>query len=417
MTFWLITALFITVALAMVAVPLLRNRTVYDTDRNEQNIIIARERLAELRQEREQGLIADEAFEQTKLELEKVLAGDLGQEEPVAMANRGGKALLATLAVAVPLLTVALYYQLGAPRYLNVSAQNQGVDIAAHAVNGDPSATLSLAEMAERLEQRQKKTPDNADGWFMLGRTYMAMKDYTRSVAAFEQLQRLLGDEPQVLLSLADALAMAQGGSIGGRPSELVDKALAAEPNNATALWMAGIAAAERSEFQQALDYFTRLKPQLADDPGAMAELRPLIARTRQQLGLPPEEESVTAQAQTPVAAASIPVRVSLAAELAAEVQPGDSLFIYAKAQNGPPMPLAVVRKSATELPLSVTLDDSMAMTPAMSLSSFGTVKIGARISRSGNAIAQSGDLLGEVEGVAVATSEGVVVTISRKIP
>lgn len=414
MTFWLITALLIVVALAMVAVPLLRSRTVHDADRNEQNIIIARERLAELRQEREQGLIAAEAFEQTRLELEKVLAGDLGQEEPAAMVHRGGKPLLAMLAVALPALTVALYYQLGSPGYLTLSAQEQGREIAAHA-SGTPSGTLSLAEMAERLEQRMKTDPDNADGWFMLGRTYMAMKDYPRSVAAFEQLQRLLGDQPQVLLSLADALAMAQGGSIRGRPSELVDKALAAEPGNATALWMAGIAAAERREFQQALDYFTRLEPQLADDPGAMDELRPLIARTRAQLGLPPQEENALSQA--PVTAASVQVRVSLAPELAAGVQAGDSLFIYAKAQNGPPMPLAVVRKSAAELPLSVTLDDSMAMTPAMSLSSFDMVRIGARISRSGNAIAQSGDLFGEVEGVAVSAGDAVVITISRKIP
>jgi cytochrome c-type biogenesis protein CcmH len=414
MTFWLITALLMVVALAMVAVPLLRRRTLYDTDRNEQNIIIARERLAELRQEREQGLIADTAFEQTKLELEKVLAGDLGQEEPAAMAHRGGKPLLAMLALALPLLTVALYYQLGSPGSLTLSAQEQGREIAAHA-SGAPSGTLSLAEMAQRLEQRMKADPDNADDWFMLGRTYMAMKDYASSVAAFERLQRLLGDQPQVLLSLADALAMAQGGSIRGRPSELVDKALAAEPGNATALWMAGIAAAERREFQQALDYFTRLEPQLADDPGAMEELRPLIARTRAQLGLPPQEENALSQA--PVTAASVQVRVSLAPELAAGVQAGDSLFIYAKAQNGPPMPLAVVRRSAAELPLSVTLDDSMAMTPAMSLSSFDMVRIGARISRSGNAIAQSGDLFGEVEGVAVSAGDAVVITISRKIP
>jgi cytochrome c-type biogenesis protein CcmH len=418
MTFWLITALFIAVALAMVAVPLLRNRTVYDSDRNEQNVTIARERLAELRQELEQGLIAAEAFEQTKLELEKVLAGDLAQEEPLAMVNRGGKVMLGVLAVAVPVLTLTLYYNLGAPQYTSVSAgDGQEANAAAHTA-GDSSEAPTMDELAVRLEQRQKDSPDNADGWFMLGRTYMALKEYEKSIAAFEQLQRLLGDDPQVLLSLADAVAMTQGGSMRGRPGELVDKALITDPNNATGLWMAGIASFEKEEFQQALDYFMRLKPQLADDPESMAELRPLIARTRQQLGLPLENANAPAQTTSvSVTAAAVQVQVTLDPKLATEVQPGDSVFIYAKAQNGPPMPLAAVRKRVADLPLDVILDDSMAMDPSLSLSSFGTIKIGARVSKSGNAIAQSGDLVGEMEGVTVSGSDKVVLTISRKIP
>jgi cytochrome c-type biogenesis protein CcmH len=420
MTFWMLTALFIAVALVMIAMPLLRSRSVIDIDRNEQNIIIARERLAELDQEREQGLIADEAFAETRLELEKVLAGDLERQgETVVIANRGGKLMLAVLGVAVPVLTIVLYYILGAPDYAAVSAPQAQLDsgAAGHAAKGSQTGTLSLEDMAERMAQRLQGSPDDVDSWVMLGRTYMAMKDYDKATVAYEQLYRLLGAQPQVLLSLADAIAMAQGGRMGGRPTELLNQALVLEPDNSTGLWMAGVAASEGGDYSRALEYFESLKSQLDENHESMGELRSLIARTRQQLSLPPEQESVASQPPSPVASASVQVYITLAPELVAEVGAEDTVFVYAKAQSGPPMPLAVVRKRAIDLPLTVTLDDSMAMSPAMTLSSFDRVKISARISKSGNAIAQSGDLIGELEGVTVNGTDNVAITISRKIP
>jgi cytochrome c-type biogenesis protein CcmH len=211
----------------------------------------------------------------------------------------------------------------------------------------------------------------------------------------------------------------------------LLEKALAGDPDNIKALWLMGHWKNQQAAYREALDYWQRaaaLLPETGKDAEIIAEQ---IAQARQQLGLPVEEAMQTAAASTtatPVTAdtapagaaetgATIEVSVSLDPELAAQAAPEDTVFIFARAAAGPRMPLAIVRKQVRELPVTVTLDDSLAMSPAMVLSRFEQVTVGARISKSGNAMPQSGDLQGTVTPVTTRDAAAIELTIDSRVP
>jgi len=210
--------------------------------------------------------------------------------------------------------------------------------------------------MAERLEQKLEAQPNNAQGWYLLGRTYMQMRRYGEAAKAFETLHGLVGDEPGVLLPWADAIAMQQGGKVS-----------------------------------------KRLLPQLQGDPASQQEVQALIAKAEKALGRTVEVDAAAVAKAQAGGGARLVVTVALDPALKDQASPEDTVFVFARALNGPPMPLAVVRKQVKDLPLTVTLDDSMAMMPQMKLSAFPQVRIEARISKSGQATPRSGDLKGEV--------------------
>ena len=210
-----------------------------------------------------------------------------------------------------------------------------------------------------------------------------------------------------------------------GQPLELIRKALKKQPDNTKALWLMGMAEAGQGNYQNAIANWKKLMPLLKDDMASRAEVGRLIAMAREKLGLPATPPVTTASApepaqvsiaQTSGTKASIKVRVELDQSLAGKYKPTDTLFIYARALQGPPMPLAAVRMQASDLPVEVTLDESMAMMPSMSLSKFPQVRISARISPSGNAIRQPGDLIGEMKPVTVGQAETVQVKINSKV-
>ena len=217
-------------------------------------------------------------------------------------------------------------------------------------------------------------------------------------------LYRLTGDDPDVMLRLANALVMAHDGKFGGRPAELAQRVLGIEPENYTALLFAGMASDEAGDYKVSNQYYRRLLPALKDNAGLEQTITQLIARNDQLLrdaGIDPEVPVAAAE----TVAVSLRVSVSVATDLAGKFGPEDTLFVYAQAIDGPPMPLAVVRNRAGALPIEVTLDDSMAMMPAMKLSAFPRVKLQARISKSGNAQPESGDLTGLLADIEIATS------------
>jgi cytochrome c-type biogenesis protein CcmH len=246
-------------------------------------------------------------------------------------------------------------------------------------------------------------------------------------------LHKLVGDQAEILVAYADALAMVQEGKLAGKPAELLRRALELQPNQPQGLWLAGMAEDQQGNYQDAINYWHRLEPLLNEDPESLQEVRQLIARAEQRGGLPaktaegtkdqiPSLSSASASDSATISvesstAKAITINVDLDPDLKEATAHDDSLFVFAQAVEGPPMPLAVVRKQVKDLPLVVTLDDSMAMMPAMSLSKFSEVKIGARISKTGNAMPQSGDLYGEVSPVAVDDKEPVQITIGERVP
>ena len=247
----------------------------------------------------------------------------------------------------------------------------------------------------------------------MLGRSYKHLQQFKLAVNAYENAYALLGDEPEVMLHYADALAMANRGKLAGKAADLVFKALAKEPDNVMGLWLGGMAKAEFGEFEAAMQIFRKLETIVPQDSEAFKQLQTLIASVQTQA---PGLKVPAAKVSKVAALVSINVQVSLADTIKAKVNQGDTVFIYAKALTGPPMPLAIVRKTVADLPLTVTLDDSMAMMPSMKLSNFKQVTVMARISKSGTAMQQKGDFIGTVKSKELITKTSAVVEINKEI-
>ena len=223
-----------------------------------------------------------------------------------------------------------------------------------------------------------------------------------------------MGDETSVILAYADALAMSRDGRISGMPFQLVMTALKKEPNNTTALWLAGLGHSEQSEFKEAIKSWQKLLPLLAGNKQSENKIRSLIAQANSQLSGKPVAQVIEPPVKkNTTTSAFINVTVSLSAQFKDKVSPDDVVFIYAKASQGPPMPLAAARKRVSDLPVTVRLDDSMAMMPQMKLSAFSMVTVGARISKSGSAIGQSGDLQGVIESIVLDGSKNIEIEIN----
>lgn len=412
--FWSITAAMLLVALALLAPSLLRSRRSDQLDRGRQNVLIARERLEELEADLNSGRVTQAQYEQTKVELEQALIFDLDTEnvdEPAQRETGPGRMTLAVIAVALPLFTLPLYFTLGSPVLIQPDSPSQTAGgKGPHNESNLPSVEQMLATLVNRL----KENPADTDGWYLLGRTYMAMEDYSNAAATFEKMHQLVGDHAVVLLSWADAQSMAQGGNLEGKPAELVRKAIELDPTNTTGLWLAGMVEDQAGNHGKAIEYWERLAPLIEKDPKSSSRIASLIEIARAKAGLP---APVSGESKDRTALNRLQVLVKLAPELAGKAAPDQSLFIYARALKGPKMPLAAARHKVSDLPLEVTLDDSSAMMPKLKLSNFEQVLVGARISSSGNPIAASGDLTGEVSPVMVTGGEQVQVVIDSVVP
>jgi len=335
------------------------------------------------------------------------LSDDLDIKSHVTSTQSEGRWVVYVLVLGIPLLAGSLYFSLG-----NYQAISHSAEMAV-----DPD-TLKLAEinkMVDGLAEKMKNNPDDAQGWLMLGRSYRFQQQYPKAVDAFANAYRLLGDQAEVMLLYADAIAYVNDKNLAGKPAELVFKALALEPDNMNALWLGGMAKAQQGDAVTAIKLWKKLAALLPPGSDSQQEIQGLLAKIESRdainRGSTPE-----ATQQTNAPGAAINVQVSLAPELQKSASPGDTVFIYAQALSGPKMPLAIVRKQVSDLPLTVSLNDTMAMMPNMKLSNFANVKLLARISRSGNAISQPGDLIGVIDQVALADKGNHKIVINGQV-
>ena len=272
-TFTIIAALMILSALAILAPALLRKREMAASDRDQQNVIIARERLQEMEDDLQAEKITQEEFDQAKVELEQALLLDLEKEDgPEELTTGPGKLTMGVLAVVVPLLAVYIYLMLGSPEMVEFDAEQQATQSAKK-----PGQMPSVDEMVVALQKRLQENPDDAQGWFLLGRTYMAMKKYPQAAEAYETLLKITGDEPTIMLSLAEAITFSNRGSMQGRPAQLIRKVLMISPDNQSAMWMGGLLESQEGNYSKALELWKKLEPKLAEDPGAQQNLKKLI--------------------------------------------------------------------------------------------------------------------------------------------
>lgn len=277
---------------------------------------------------------------------------------------------------------------------------------------GHASGAGQIEAMVGQLEQRLKDKPDDAEGWSMLGRSYSALGRYADSVSAFKRVTTMRPQDAQAYADLADATAMAAGRTLAGEPAALIAKALELDPRNLKALALAGTIAFDAGDYAKAATLWEAAIA--SSEPGSelARNLQGGVAEARARAGQP----AASAAAPTAAAAnASVAGEVRLGAALKGRVAPEDTVFVFARAVDGPRAPLAILRKQVKDLPITFTLDDSMAMSPATRLSGAKQVIVGARISKSGNAMPQPGDLQGFSQPVAVGAT-GLAIEIAEEV-
>jgi len=377
--FWLIGALLATAALALVLRPRRRRGVM---SRSSANVSIYRDQLRELEADRGAGTLAQADYERARRELEARLLEDA--DAPAEPERRGGKHLVASLVVAVPICALLVYFLVGNPRAID--PESHGVTV------------RQVEAMVERLATRLKDNPDDVEGWKMLARSYSVLGRFPQAADAYAKAAARAPRDAQLLVDLADALAMARGERLEGEPEKLVARALEIDPKNLKGLALAGTAAFNRKDYAIAARFWERM---LSLVPADSEDARMIQANVNEARAL--SQQSI------------LRGTVRLAPALKAKVAPEDTVFIFARAADGSPMPLAVLKTQARELPVSFALDDSMAMTPRSRLSLFPRVVVGARISKSGNANPQPGDLQGASVPVAN-DSNGVTVVIDTVV-
>jgi len=392
--FWLSVSLLILLALAFILPPLWRVHRVADADMDARNIAIAKTRLAELKEQLSGGMLSPAQYEAQRTELELALSDDLDIAQTANTAASQGRWLAYLLAVLVPLGALALYAGLG-----NYQAITPTPDMLGATQPASPKLD-EINKMVDKLAKRMESHPNDAEGWTMLGKSYKYLQQYPKAADAFGKAYALLGEQPEIMLSYADALAFANGEQMAGKPAELVFKVLAREPDNINALWYGGMAKAQAGDAVEGVRLWRKLLALLPPNSQSQQEVQELLGKLEATLPNGPAGTPATTSAKPAASAVAVTVQASLAPEFKSAVSPSDTVFIYAQAITGGRMPLAIVRKSAADLPLTVTLTDEQAMMPNMKLSNFSEVKLLARLSKSGNAMAQSGDLLGTIESV-----------------
>ena len=428
--FWLSAASMSLIALLFAILPLLRNRTDTSVSRQLLNTALIKEQLNELQADLEAGKLEPDAYQAARHDLERELLNDTDTAtgtEAEPQAQRSGRWAIGVFGPLIPALAVFLYLQLGAAPLLERSARPPVAQKPAQ----EPAH--SLQDMVQKLAARLEEDPDNVEGWVMLGRSYAALDRYQEAENAYAQARRIAGDHPQLLVDSADIMVMANGGRFTSEAAELLERALHVQPENAKGLWLMGHYEYQDEDFQSAVDYWQRAAAQLPPDSEDTRAIRQQIEQAESRLLAaggsvapaaetrtdPASDASAEIRAVTAADAATTAVEVSVRLDpaLSAQAAAQDTVFIFARAAQGPRMPLAIVRKRVAELPVTVTLDDSLAMSPAMVLSNFDAVTIGARVSKSGNATPQSGDLQGSVTPVQVQAGASVEVVINEVMP
>jgi len=424
MSFWIIAILMVAAGLILILPALLGKKNSSSSDNREQNIRIAQERMAELKNELESGSLSQDTYQQTLEELEKSLLIDVTEagREVNKLSNAPAKKSIIALVLFVPLLSFGLYKQLGSPQYMDVAGPGSHPINTATATATPPQAAElpSMEEMISGLKKKTKDNPDDPDAWYLLGRLYAATEKFDESVKAYEKLVVVSDRQPTALVVLADSVAMTQGGNLSGRPLSLVMEALEKEPTHTTALWMAGQAAADQKDYLQAIDYWQGAAKGLKDNEEMLGELQSMISEAvglAKEAGMDVKESTQTTPPVAVLSDSSIEIEVTIDPALLKEIKEDDVLFIFARAVSGPPMPLAAIKRQARELPVSLVLDDSSMLRPGTSLAQFEQLKLGARVSHSGQPIAQTGDLQSEVQVIRTGAGESILLHINQRLP
>ena len=395
------------VALVFLWVLLRERKPVTQASQAKANAKVYRDQILDLDREHDSGHISDQEWQQSRDELSLRLLEDTSAvDDPAAKAEKPAIWTAVVLAVALPLGSMGLYMWVGQPEALNPMAAKTPDQV-------DPK---DLAKMAQTLAEKLQAKPDNLQGWVMLGRTYRALENFDAALKAYDRALKLSADD-DLKLERIEIIAMQRQGQFEGEPWNVIREVLQRDPQHFGALLTAGSASYAEGKFADALRYWEQARKPLDANNPDLEGLENAIAAVRDRLGMPPAKSSLTASS-TSVATSGLNVtgQVNLSASLKSKASPNDVVFIYATPANGDRMPLAIFKTTVSQLPLNFTLDDSSAMTPDRKLSAAGEVMVKVRVSKSGNAMPQSGDLSGSLGPVKVG-AKGLKLEIKDQIP
>lgn len=373
------------------------------------------------------GTLPEAPYQEAKAKLERQLLDAVmsGAEVPASSTSataplvssapeappRVSRKLMWGMAVFVVATGAIGYYLVGTPSAWQIGPSGTAVSTAAadgEATSGNGAAPGSSAPhamnedqikgMVDGLAAKLKAEPNNPEGWAMLARTYAALRRFDESLPAYRKAIEQRPDEAQLYADYADALAVTQGRKLEGEPIKLIDKALSLDANNFKALSLSGTIAYDKQDYKTAASLWERaVQHAPADNPELARQMRAALDDARQRAGLPALKPQA-AQGGVSINAGNSQITgtVTLSAQLSGKVSPDDTVFIYAKAAQGPKMPLAIIRKQVRDLPYKFELNDAMAMAPQFKLSGFSEVIVNARVSKTGDAMPQPGDWIGQ---------------------
>ena len=389
------------VAVVFLWVLLRERKPVTQASQAKANAKVYRDQILDLDREHDSGHISDQEWQQSRDELSLRLLEDTSAvDDPAAKTEKPAIWTAVVLAVALPLGSMGMYMWVGQPEALNPLALKTPDQV-------DPK---DLTKMAQTLAEKLQDKPDNLQGWVMLGRTYRTLENFDAALRAYDSALKL-SDDDDLKLERIEVIAMQRQGQFEGEPWNVIREVLQRDPQHFGALLTAGSASYAEGKFADALKYWEQARKPLDANNPDLQGLESAIATVRERLGMPPAKAA-------PAAASGLNVtgQVNLSASLKSKASPNDVVFIYATPANGDRMPLAIFKTTVSQLPFNFTLDDSTAMAPDRKLSAAGEVMVKVRVTKSGNAMPQSGDLSGSLGPVKVG-AKGLKLEIKDQIP
>ena len=418
MSSFVITAILITlVTLGLLIWPLRKNRGSASYARQAQNIHYAKERIKELDEQLENASISATDYEALKLEIENTLANDIDidniEADQTSDANsQSNKPVIAALCVSLPIAALVVYSIVGMPESFRLLAEQKNPSPQQHQTNPSNVAPEQINQMLVQIEERLKTNPNDVKGWTVLSRTYISLGRYDDAKRSLIKLMELQGESAAILTTIADASGLSAQGNLVGEPQQYLERALKLDPNFTQALWMSGLAAAQQKDNATAVKYWEKLLPLMGAFPEQQAELRQLIKTSKGEI----TNQTQIVENEPTISSTGLQIKVSIDPNVAEQAKPSDLVFVFAKALQGPPAPLAVKRLKVSELPTTINLSDTDAMIDQFKLSLFEDVTINARVSKSGNPIAQPGDFESDSVTTKNSNSEEITLVISSEV-
>lgn len=385
MTSFLIpAALLLILVLVLLLRPLFFPEKESATSRRQMNAAIYREELDKLEADRLAGRVDGDNYEQTHAEMRQRLFQDTDEADDLAVLGSPKKTIIG-VCLFIVLLSAGFYFYLGdAPRIAEKNAEK-------------PMTQESVEKMVTEFAAKMETEPDNLKGWAMLARSYRILGRNTDAANAYARAGSFVDSDPQLLADYADVLAANANGNFAGKPQQLINKALALDPNNLLALWLSGTAAFNAQNYKAAVQFWEKLAIQLPPDTDEARAIASSIAEARSKGGLAP--------ASTPaISNLGVSGQVGISSALQAKVKSGDILMVIAR-KPGERMPVAVLKTAVTAFPISFVLNDSSAMSPNALISQLPEVSVEVRISKTGMAMPESGDLISAPQTIKLGTS------------